>query len=189
MIDEDSYDAAVEDATITFQQLVKDFLAGLIVLAVLRARFREALQLHYVRVMTIALNGIDPTTSQLAALDTRLAVEYTLLDGFLQDLSDGLMSESRAVWRAGLYAFNRETAVYFSVDEAVAILMESSVGLPGDICYGNGLCGCHLEVTTDSDGNAAVYWVVNPEKEHCEACLAAEAGSPYLFTAEELANA
>lgn len=184
MIDE--YDQAVEDGLKTFQDLVALYLAGRITIAVLRGQFREALRLHFTRLMILALNGSDPTVAQLAELNRRIDAQYLLLEAFLADLAVGAMSPKRALWRAGMYAPSRGTYVNFTLPQAVATAMQGRVGLPGDICLGDGLCGCSLDISFDLEGNATVYWVVDPIKEHCEVCLNAAAGNPYYFTVEEL---
>lgn len=183
---DDEYEEAVDDGLNTCQALVAAYLAGMITLALLRSRFREALRLHYTRLMILALQGEEPTEGQLAELDRRISVEHVLLEGFLADLAVGEITKNRALWRAGMYAPARGLFSYFSVPQAIADLMP---GLPGDVCLGNGLCGCWLEYEIDSDGTAWVWWRVNPAKEHCEVCLEYEMNNPYIFFAEELASA
>lgn len=184
-VDEEGYDEAVDEALFTFQELVELYLIGEITLSVLRARFQEALRWHYTRLMVLALGDVDPSEAQLGFLNRKLAAQEVLLEGFLADMAVGAMSPDRALWRAGLYATARDTYIAFTVPMAVVALMP---GLPGEICYGQNLCGCHLEVEVDDKGNVAVYWIINPLKESCEACLGMEAASPFVFTAEEVAS-
>lgn len=183
---EEAYDRAVEQGMNDFQDLVELFFAGAITIAILRGMYRDALRLHYTRLMIAALGTEDPSEAQLDELNRRLSAQEILLEGFLVDLATGAMTKPRALWRAGMYAPDRGTYVYFSIPDAVYRLMP---GLPGDICLGDGLCGCHLEITVDNEGTAFVYWVVDPIKEHCHVCLEMQGRSPFVFTAEELANA
>jgi hypothetical protein len=185
-VNERDYDKTVEDGIENFQDLIQMFFAGAITIAILRGLFQGALRLHYTRLMLAALGDKDPTEGQLNELNRRLQAQYLLFEGFLVDLAVGSMSEKRALWRAGMYAPDRGTFIYFSIPEAVAKLMP---GLPGDICLGDGLCGCYLDYSEDIEGNVSVYWVVDPIKEHCEVCLDMQSKSPFFFTREELANA
>ena len=182
----DDYDKAVEDALKTFQDLVALYLAGRITIDILRGRFREAINIHLVRLMLLALGKKDPTEAQIDELNRRVQAQFLLLEGFLLDLSLKTMSPKRALWRAGMYAPDRGTFVNFTLPQDVASAMQARVGLPGDICLGDGLCGCSLDIEIDSQGNATVYWIVDPIKEHCVVCLEAQANGPYYFSAEEL---
>jgi hypothetical protein len=175
--DETAYDKAVEEAHLTFQELVELYLLGRITLSLLRTRFGRALRGHYTTLMLLGLEGREPTESDLAELNNRLQNENRLLDDFMLDLEAGTITGARALWRAGMYAPARGTFIYYTVPQRVA---EQMPGLPGDICLGNGLCGCVLDVIED-DGTLFVYWVVNPEKEHCEVCLFMESSSPFIF--------
>lgn len=180
---EDEYEQEVEDSLLTFQNLVAAYLAGAIVLSVFRSRFRQAIKDHFTAVMIIALEGRDPTPGQLAELNRRIELEYEYFSGFLEDLRDGVISPERALWRAAMYSPTRGTYAYFSLPDVVANLMP---GLPGDVCLGDGLCGCRLEYYQDDEGNVIVEWIVDPQKEHCEVCLQYE--GTYIFTPEDIAN-
>lgn len=182
-VDEVEYDRIVEDGLITFQNLMNAYFNGLITLSILDQRFKEAIELHFLRLMTLGLAGRSPSQRDLEYLNANVRKHHALFDVFKDDLSSGTVSEQRALWRAGLYATDREAYIFYTVPNAVVALME---GLPGEICYGNGLCGCHLDVQFDNEGNAYVYWFINPEKESCAACLDMESRSPFIFTREEI---
>lgn len=185
-VDEAGYDAVVEDGLNTFQDLIALYLAGRITLTVLRSRFEESLEIYFTQLMVLGIGDRPPTAQELAFLNKKIDDHVILLDGFMADLAAGKMSEARALWRAGLYATDREAYIYYTVPSAVVALMP---GLPGEICLGNGLCGCHLDVQFDDDGNAYVYWIVDPQKESCEVCLGMEAQSPFFFSQEDLVGA
>jgi len=128
--------------------------------------------------------GREPTQHDLEFLNNKIDEHKTLLVGFMAGLAAGEITENRALWRAGLYATDRSAYIFYTLPYSVTQLMP---GLPGEICLGNGLCGCYLDVQFDDEGNAAVYWVVDPLKESCEVCLSMEAQSPFVFSREELA--
>lgn len=178
---EEDYETEVEDGLGLFQDLVEAYLVGAITLAILRSRFRSAVEDHYTRIMLIALSGREPTERQLAELNRRIEQEMNFLDNFVADLESGTISADRAMWRASMYAPARGAFVYFSLPDAVADLMP---GLPGDVCLGDGLCGCRLEYYQDDEGNIVVEWIVDQQKEHCAVCLEYESNSPYIFTPE-----
>lgn len=180
---EEEYDRAVEDGLITFQNLVKAYFAGLITIAILRQRFRTALEYYFVSLMVLGLEGKEPTQMDLDFVNGKISEHSELLDVFLADIAAGKITENRALWRAALYATDREAYIFFTVPNAVVQLME---GLPGEICYGDGLCGCSLDVTFDSAGNARVDWIIDPQKESCEACLDMASRSPFFFSREEI---
>jgi hypothetical protein len=184
-IDENEYDATVEDGLNTFQELVELYLLGQITLSVLRARFQEALRLHYTRLMVLHIGQRDPTDAEVDFLNTKLEAQEILLEGFLADLAAGAISPNRALWRAGMYAPARDVYIGFSVPMAVVALMP---GLPGEICLGQNLCGCWLDVEMDDEGNVYVYWMVDPLKESCIVCLDMESQNPFVFSAEEVAS-
>lgn len=185
-IDEDAYDNAVEDGLKTFQDLITAYFAGLITLAVLKSKFNDAIELYFMELMVLGLGDTEPTQQDLDFVNGKISEHSELFDVFLADLAAGELTENRALWRAGLYATQRELYIYYTVPNAIAVLMP---GLPGQVCYGQNLCGCWLDVAFDSEGNATVYWNINPEKESCEACLAMGANSPYYFTREQIENA
>jgi hypothetical protein len=185
-LNEAGYDEVVEDGLETFQNLIADYYAGLITLAVLKDRFNEGIRLHFIQLMTLGLEGREPSQQDIDFVNGKIKEHTELLDVFMADLAAGAISENRALWRAGLYATDREAYVFYTVPFAVVSLME---GLPGEVCSGNGLCGCGLEVTFDAEGNASVEWIINPAKESCEACLDMASRSPFLFSREELENA
>lgn len=182
-VDEDGYDSIVEDGLKTFQDLIALYFAGRITLSVLRQRFQEALRLYFTRLMLLGLGDREPTEQDLEFLNKKIEEHNRLLEGFLATLAVGGISEARALWRAGLYATDREAYIYYTVPTTVALLMP---GMPGEICLGNGLCGCHLDVQFDGEGNVSVYWIVDPQKESCEVCLSMAANSPFVFTQEEI---
>jgi hypothetical protein len=182
-IDNDAYYAAVEDGLTVFQDLIRDYFAGLITLTVLKKKFNEALELYFVELMTLGLDGKDPTQIDVDFVNGKIKEHSGLFDIFLADLAEGKLSENRALWRAGLYATDREAYIFYTVPNAIAALME---GLPGEICYGNGLCGCSLDVQFDNEGNATVFWIIDPQKESCEACLDMAGRSPFYFTRAEI---
>lgn len=184
-VDEEGYDTIVEDGLKTFQEMVAAYFAGLITLSVLRDRFEQGLEIYFVRLMLLGIGGRDPTPQDMEFLNNKIDEHKRLLDGFLADLAAGKISENRALWRAGLYATDRGAYIFYTVPGAVAALMP---GLPGEICLGNGLCGCYLDVQTDDEGNVAVYWVVDPQKESCEVCLGMAAQSPFTFSREDIEN-
>lgn len=180
----DEYEEAVEEGSAAFQKLVLLFYAGTITLLEFESRFKQTLQDHYLRMMILGLgDSREPTERDLAWLQGRIEREYEYLDGFIAELRSGKYSEKKALWRAGMYGFARAAYVNFTVPADVASLMPS---LPGDLCYGGSLCGCSLQVEHDSDGNAYVYWLLDPVKESCPACIALAVDSPYIFTREEL---
>lgn len=185
-VDEEGYDSVVADGLSTFQKLVGMYFAGLITLSVLRQRFEQAIELYFVRLMLLGIGGREPTARDLEFLNNKIDEHKLLLNTFLAELAVGEISENRALWRAGLYATDREAYIYYTIPDAIALLMP---GLPGEICLGNGLCGCYLDVQFDTEGNAAVYWVVDPQKESCEVCLSMAAQSPFTFSAEDLLSA
>lgn len=182
-VDEDGYDSIVEEGLEIFQSLMVAYFAGLITLSVLRQRFNQAIEIYFIQLMVLGLEGREPTQRDIDFAHGKITEHTALFEVFLADLADGKISENRALWRAGLYATDREAYIYYTVPNAVAALMP---GLPGAICYGNGLCGCHLDVQFDAQGNATVYWIINPEKESCAACLEMRDRSPFVFTRQEL---
>jgi len=182
-VDEEGYDKTVEDGLITFQNLIAAYFAGLITLAILRQKFEQAIEYYFVELMVLGLEGREPTQMDLDFVNGKIKEHTELFDVFLADLAAGEISENRALWRAGLYATDREAYIFYTVPNAVVQLME---GLPGQICYGNGLCGCSLDVTFDTEGNASVEWIINPEKESCEACLDMASRSPFYFTRDQI---
>jgi hypothetical protein len=182
-VNEEEYDSAVEDGLKTFQDLMAAYFAGLITLSILNLRFKEAIEIHFMRLMVLGLDGKAPTQQDLDFVQGKIDQHTVLFDVFLTDLANKDISENRALWRAGLYATDREAYIFYTVPNAVVSLME---GLPGEICLGNGLCGCHLDVQFDTEGNATVNWIVDPIKESCEVCLGMQARSPFTFSREEI---
>lgn len=185
-VDDEQYDDIVAEGAGTFQDLVELFLVGAITAAVLRSRFRDALRLHYIRLMLAAKGDVPPTAADYAELERRLAIEYALLDNFINDLIDGTMTDMRAMYRARMYAPARGAFIQYTLPADIIGLMPV---IPGDDCLGDGLCHCHLSVEYSDDGTAFVYWVLDPASESCEVCIAHALESPFVFTAEALQNA
>lgn len=185
--DGDRYEDAAEDGALAFRRLVNLYFIGEITLQELDMRFRSGLEEHYVRMMLLAIDGTREVTEEdLEILQHRLDREYEYLDGFIEDIRTGRMTQQRALWRAGLYGFARAAYVNFSVPTDIADLMPQ---LPGDDCLGGSLCGCSLNVEFDTEGTAYVYWIIDPAKESCPVCIGHAIESPYVFSKEEIANA
>lgn len=185
MVNNEAYDHVVEDGLTVFQDLVAAYFAGVITLLMLRSQFTEALKIYFVNLMILGLDGREPSAADIDFVNGKITEHLALLDVFLADLAIGAISEKRALWRAGLYATDREAYIFYTVPNSIASLMP---GLPGEVCLGNGLCHCELDVQYDDEGNASVYWIVNPESESCSVCLDMESQSPFLFSREELAS-
>lgn len=181
---DDEYDRLTETAALDFQHLVELYFAGKMTLRVFNTTFRQQLKDHYARILVLDMQR-DPTPEDEAYVNEKLDQQFAYLDGFVEDLRNGRITQQRALWRAGLYAFPRSVFIAGSVPPEIVELMHT---LPGDDCLGNGLCGCQLQVEFDAEGAAYVYWVVDPLKEHCLVCLGHAAESPYIFSAEEVAG-
>lgn len=182
-VDEEGYDAVVQDGMSTFQNLITAYFAGLITLSVLRQNFNTALEFFFVELMVLGIGNREPTPQDVEFVNNKIQEHSLLFEAFLADLAAGRISEQRALWRAGMYATDREAYIYYTVPNAIVNLME---GLPGEICYGNGLCGCYLDVQFDTEGNATVYWIIDPQKESCEACLDMAGRSPFYFSRADI---
>lgn len=181
----DKYDQAAEDGALAFQHLVELYYAHEISIDMLRQRFQQALDDHYLRMMLLALDR-EPTQRDIDVLQRRLDKEYEYLNGFVEDIRTGRTTQQRALWRAGLYGFARAAYINFTIPQDVADLMPV---LPGDDCLGGSYCGCGLQLEVDDDGTHYVYWQLDPLKESCPVCIAHAIESPFVFTAEEVANA
>ena len=180
----DEYDKEVIRSMSIFQDFVLAYFAGAITIEAFRSGFEEALRKHYYELMILGLGGEEPLPGQLDFLGSRIGQELIYLDGFVNDLPK--MTIERAKWRAGLYAFARSTYIGFTIPLEIVSLMPV---LPGDDCLGGDLCHCSLNVEVGDDGTHYVYWVLDPASESCEVCIAHSAESPFVFSAEEVANA
>lgn len=179
----DEYDRACEDAAIYFQHLLELYYDGELDIDEFESRFKSGLEEHYARLMLLALGTTrEVTENDLDVLKKRLEKDFDYLDGFVEDISTGRMTQSRALWRAGLYGFARGAYVNFTIPPDVVELMPV---LPGDDCLGGSLCGCHLEVEYDSN-TVYVYWLLDPTKESCGVCIAHAIESPFTFSIEDL---
>jgi hypothetical protein len=92
------------------------------------------------------------------------------LDGFLKDLPD--LTYEQAMARAALYA----TSILQTASEAQIAFTDTELPYtPGcDDLDCSWHCRCHLEVEEKrgiGPGNFDVYWVMDPDAEHCESCL------------------
>lgn len=184
--DDKKYDQFTEDAALDFQHLLELYFAGEITLDVFQSTFQDKLKEHYTKLMLLGLAGKREVSEEdLVYLNSKLDEQFKYLDGFVEDLREGRMTQQRALWRAGRYGFPRAAFINYTVPKDIVELMGV---LPGDDCLGDGLCGCSLEVEFDSDGTAYVYWVLDPMKESCAVCIAHAVESPYIFTAEEVAG-
>ena len=170
---------------VDFQHLVELYFTGQITLNQFQTSFQEKMKEHYTAIMLLEMKR-EPTEEDIKYLNDYLNEQMSYLDGFVEDLSNDRMTQQRALWRAGLYAFPRSVFVAGSIPPEITELMGV---LPGDDCIGGMACGCSLQVEFDSDGTAYVYWVVDPLKEHCAVCLGHAAESPYVFSPEDVANA
>lgn len=182
---EEEYDRVTGRASEDFQHLVELYFLGRLTLSQFNSSFRERLKQHYAEILLLDMNR-ESTEEDIQYVNNKLDDQFAYLDSFVDDLGSGRITQQRALWRAGLYAFPRSVFVAGSVPPEIVELMGV---LPGDDCLGNGLCGCSLQVEYDSEGAAYVYWVVDPLKEHCLICLGHATESPYVFSAEEVANA
>jgi hypothetical protein len=179
----DEYDRACEDASLYFQHLLELYYEGELDIDEFESRFKSGLEEHYARLMLLALGTTrEVTEDDLYVLKRRLEKDFGYLDGFVEDISTGRMTQPRALWRAGLYGWNRGTFVHFTVPADVIGLMPV---LPGDDCLGGSACKCGLNTEVDSDGTIYVYWNLDPLAESCPICIAHSIESPFVFTLED----
>ena len=183
--EDDEYDRVSERAALDLQHLVELYFTGKLTLNQFQSSFQEKLKEHYSVILMLDMNR-DITEEDINYLNKKLNETYDYLNGFVEDLSNDRITQQRALWRAGLYAFPRSVFVAGSIPPDIVELMGV---LPGDDCLGGFQCKCSLQVEFDSDGTAYVYWVVDPLAEHCVVCLGHAAESPYVFSPEEVAGA
>lgn len=179
----DDYDRACEDAAIYFQHLLELYYEGEVDIDEFESRFKSGLEEHYARLMLLALGTArEVTEHDLDTIKNRLDKTYSFLDGFVEDIRIGRMTQSRALWRAGLYGFARGAYVNFTIPPDAADLMPV---LPGDDCLAGSLCHCSLSSEVDTDGTLYVYWNLDPTSESCGVCIAHSIESPFVFTLED----
>ncbi len=177
---DDEYDKACEDAGLYFQYLLELYYADEITIDEFDEKFKDGLEEHYARLMLLAIGETrEVTQDDLTTVQRRLEKEYGYLDGFVEDIRTGRMTQPRAMWRAGLYGWNRGVYINFTIPSNISDLMEV---LPGDDCEGKSLCGCFLDVEIDEAGTIYVYWQMDITKEHCAICASHALESPYIFT-------
>jgi len=178
--DDEDYDRIAEEDSEFFKSLVTAYFAGRLTKSAFESTFKESISTHFVRLMDSAL-GRDPTQKELDMLNRFLTRETQYFDGFMRDIEG--MTEGRAAWRAGLYGYSRHVYTAYTIPIDVVELMPY---LPGEDCLGGDLCHCSLDVQYNSDGDALVYWQLDPGSESCEVCITHALESPFVFVAAEL---
>jgi hypothetical protein len=146
-----------------------------LLLAQVRERLRRILRLAH-QLGAVFGNGGQPLTqAQHERVADMVADQERYMERFLVELPT--LTEAEALHRAGQYA----TPVLHTAAHIAAGQMPRLPHYPGDLdlaCHG--FCRCHLRIDKRSDdGDWDVYWIVDPDAEHCVDCVAlSQAWSP-----------
>jgi hypothetical protein len=140
---------AIEAATTATGAAVDRLLAGG-ALDAFEAAFREEIKDLYIQNYLLGIGGLERMTqADWGSIGGSLTEQYRWLNGFMQDIADGKLSEEQIRARAGMY-LNSSREAYERA---------------------HGKCARELGMDTEE-------WHTDPAKENCEDCLAFEAEGP-----------
>ena len=136
----------------------------------LRIQFRQAVR-NVHQIAAILGNGGQPLTSrQMQTVIDNVAGQEQYIENFINEIPR--LSEAAARARANLYA----TPALHTLAQIQAGQMPRLPHYPGDLdlaCHG--FCRCHLRIDKVGDDDWDVWWIVDPDAEHCADCVAISA--------------
>lgn len=136
----------------------------------LRIQFRQAVR-NVHQLAAILGNGGQPLTSrQMQTVIDNVAGQEKYIENFINEIPN--LTEAAALARANLYA----TPALHTLAQIQAGQMPRLPHYPGDLdlaCHG--FCRCHLRIDKVGDNDWNVWWIVDPDAEHCPDCVAISA--------------
>lgn len=133
----------------------------------LRIQFRQAVR-NVHQIAAIIGNGGQPLNSrQMQVVLDNVAGQETYIENFINEMPN--LTEAAARARAHLYA----TPALHTLVQIQAGQMPRLPHYPGDsdlACHG--FCRCHLRIDKIGDDDWNVWWIVDPDAEHCADCVA-----------------
>lgn len=107
-------------------------------------------------------------SQQMAYVNRVIQEQEQYLAGFMRALPG--LSRAQALARARLYG----ASIVQMLSQMAAWGLPTLPIYPGDArlacSHEVRACKCHLKITPHGRGNYDVYWILNPEAEHCEDC-------------------
>jgi hypothetical protein len=138
---------------------------------------RRAVKNQYINQYLAGRGGMEQMTQRdWGIIGRALRDQYQFLDGFAQDLADGVITEAQAKARARMYIEAGHAA--FERGRAEAFGMPLLPAYPSDgqtICLTNCRCNWIIEEVRDNDGNLIGWnatWRLDlsPKVKHCTDC-------------------
>lgn len=159
-----------EDEAATLARLVS---SGELSPADFGLQLREEIKAAHIQEYILGRGGRSQMTARdWGTVGRMLREQYTYVDGFVEDISAGGLSEGQIRVRAGLYfktarqAYERGNAAAYGLPKLPAYPADGS-----SECVSG--CQCYWRfVKLPGDGNVDCFWETDPIVENCDTCIA-----------------
>ena len=158
--------------------LLAEYVAeGLLSVGDWRMLVRQELKKEYIRQYLLGRGGLGQMAyADWGSIGGMLKEQYRWLDGFLDEVAAGRLSEAQIRSRLRMYVNSARQAFERARTRAIMGWEVHLPAYPGDgstACLSN--CGCEWRIEVAEDENGVqigwdCFWELNPALEHCQDC-------------------